>query len=129
MHHVKPPGAIYMEALEDGAIATAIAEAAAEFDDTCRCSPSLAARCPTRQRRRDYRSSPVRDLLTTGHAKALDGTEVPCRQTPSASTQVPPAQSCSALLSVPYPMSRRCRLAAGKAEMREKEAGEKSVSY
>jgi UPF0271 protein len=34
LHHVKPHGALYMAALEDGAIARAIAEAVAEFDDT-----------------------------------------------------------------------------------------------
>jgi UPF0271 protein len=34
LHHVKPHGALYMTALEDAAVARAIAEAAAEHDDS-----------------------------------------------------------------------------------------------
>ncbi len=112
LQHVKPHGALYMAALEDGRIAAAIAEAVAEFDDslpvfTVAGSEMFDAATKAglqvvteffadRPLRADgsvvmfgwadvFRATPetvserVRDLLTTGHVKALDGTPVPVR--------------------------------------------------
>jgi UPF0271 protein len=112
LQHVKPHGALYMAALEDGRMAAAIAEAVAEFDDslpvfTVAGSEMFDAATKTglqvvteffadRPLRADgsvvmfgwadvFSATPetvserVRDLLTTGHVKALDGTPVPVR--------------------------------------------------
>jgi len=112
LQHVKPHGALYMAALEDGRIAAAIAEAVAEFDDslpvfTVAGSEMFDAATKAglqvvteffadRPLRADgsvvmfgwadvFSATPetvaarVRDLLTTGQVKALDGTPVRVR--------------------------------------------------
>ncbi len=112
LQHVKPHGALYMAALEDGRIVAAIAEAVAEFDDslpvfTLAGSEMFDAATKAglqvvteffadRPLRADdsvvmfgwadvFSATPetvsarVRDLLTTGQVKALDGTPVPVR--------------------------------------------------
>jgi len=112
LQHVKPHGALYMAALEDGRIAAAIAEAVAEFDDTLPVFTVAGSEMfdaatkaglqvvteffADRPLRADgsvvmfgwadvFSATPetvserVRDLLTTGQVKALDGTPVPVR--------------------------------------------------
>ncbi|MGE5291983.1 MAG: 5-oxoprolinase subunit PxpA [Micromonosporaceae bacterium] len=112
LRHVKPHGALYMAALDDGKAARAIAEAVGEFDDNLPVftlegseMADAAARAglavvteffADRPLRGDgsvvmfgwadlFSATPeavsarVRDLLTTGHVKAIDGTDVPVR--------------------------------------------------
>ena len=112
LQHVKPHGALYMAALEDGRIAAAIAEAVAEFDDSLPVFTVVGSEMfdaatkaglqvvteffADRPLRADgsvvmfgwadvFSATPetvserVRDLLTTGQVKALDGTSVRVR--------------------------------------------------
>lgn len=148
LHHVKPHGALYMAALEDGAIARAIAEAVAEFDAGLpvftvagsEMSDAAAKKglqvitefFADRPLRADgsvvmfgwadvFSATPqavserVRDLLTTGHVKALDGTEVPVQadtvcvhsDTPGAELLGPAVRAVFDELSVPVHAPRQ----------------------
>jgi UPF0271 protein len=142
LRHVKPHGALYMAALEDGRIAGAVAEAVAEFDDTLpvftlagsemsdaamktglRVVSEFFADRPLRgdgsvvmfgwadvfSATPEIVSGRVRELLTTGHVKALDGTEVPVHastvcvhsDTPGAELLGPAVRAVFDELSVP----------------------------
>lgn len=142
LRHVKPHGALYMAALDDGQVARAVAEAVAEFDATLPVftlpgseMASAASRAGLAVVTEFFADRPlrgdgsvvmfgwadvfsataeavaarVRDLLATGHVKALDGTDVPVRadtvcvhsDTPGAELIGPAVRSVFDNLAVP----------------------------